>query len=554
MSNIQLDKQGLQALSLIEKGRNLFITGKAGTGKTTLLKEVVRQLKEKNRLVAVTAPTGVAAHNAEGVTLHSLLRLPLSPYLPGIRIPKLYSLKDEEIRVVCKLEVLIIDEVSMVRCDMMDAADDILRHYRKSDKPFGGVQIVMFGDLFQLMPVAVEEDEERLKAYYSSMYFFGSKVMEQLDYSMLELQTIYRQDKRSFVRLLNKIRWGKLDAVSQEKLDRLFHRNYKVNEDSHQIILTTHNRKSRRVNAQRLEAMNEDEWEYKAFIDGYFPTQEYPTNYNLKLKVGARVMFLRNSDSEFFNGMLGTVVGLFEDAIVVKADEDGRIIQVERMRWDFERYHLNKRTKELEIERVGSFVQYPLKLAWAITIHKSQGLTFDEVVIDAGKAFAAGQVYVALSRCRSLDKIVLMSRITPKVVMIDPTVRDYFRTVRRVEAANSVSEMLTTKTKSSKPKPYKPVGTVGRTYAALQRGLSSEEIAKRRGLTLSTIYLHLAELVKHGLVSVYDYVSKEDIALVEAVKKKLDTDRIALIKEQLSKDLSYDELKLIMAHLKFKSQ
>ena len=245
------DRYGDKAIELVMEGKSLFITGKAGTGKTQLLKEIVSRLEAKKRYVAVTAPTGIAAHNADGVTLHSFLHLPLSPYLPGVKIPRLYDLNEDEARVVRQLQVLIIDEVSMVRCDMMDAADDILRHYRNSKEPFGGVQVVMFGDLFQLMPVADEEEEEQLMEYYESLYFFGSKVMERLDYTMLELKKIYRQDKRSFVRLLNKIRWGRINAVTQEKLDRLFRRDYKVSEGSHQIILTTHNRKSKRINRQK---------------------------------------------------------------------------------------------------------------------------------------------------------------------------------------------------------------------------------------------------------------------------------------------------------------
>ena len=285
------DRYGDKAIELVMEGKSLFITGKAGTGKTQLLKEIVSRLEAKKRYVAVTAPTGIAAHNADGVTLHSFLHLPLSPYLPGVKIPRLYDLNEDEARVVRQLQVLIIDEVSMVRCDMMDAADDILRHYRNSKEPFGGVQVVMFGDLFQLMPVADEEEEEQLMEYYESLYFFGSKVMERLDYTMLELKKIYRQDKRSFVRLLNKIRWGRINAVTQEKLDRLFRRDYKVSEGSHQIILTTHNRKSKRINRQKLEAMEGQEWDYQAYTEGSFPSQEYPTNFHLNLKVGARVMF-----------------------------------------------------------------------------------------------------------------------------------------------------------------------------------------------------------------------------------------------------------------------
>lgn len=537
------DRYGDKAIELVMEGKSLFITGKAGTGKTQLLKEIVSRLEAKKRYVAVTAPTGIAAHNADGVTIHSFLHLPLSPYLPGVKIPRLYDLNEDEVRVVRQLQVLIIDEVSMVRCDMMDAADDILRHYRNSKEPFGGVQVVMFGDLFQLMPVADEEEEEQLMEYYESLYFFGSKVTEELDYAMLELKKIYRQDKRSFVRLLNKIRWGRINAVTQEKLDRLFHRDYKVSEGSHQIILTTHNRKSKRINRQKLEAMEGQEWDYQAYTEGSFPSQEYPTNFHLNLKVGARVMFLRNSD-EYFNGMLGTVVALDDESIEVKADENGRIIHVKRSTWDFNRYHLNTKTKELEVERVATFKQYPLKLAWAITIHKSQGLTFDEVVIDAGKAFAAGQVYVALSRCRRLDKIVLMSRITPKAVMMDQSVRGYLNTVKRVEVEDEEVPAPKEERKS-----IKLSGTVKKTLTAYQKGCSPEEIAKRRGVTLGTIYDHLCQLIAAGEVSVYDVVSKEDVALVASARKKADSDRLSLIKVYLPQEMTYETIKLAMAHI-----
>jgi len=542
MPDIKIDNIWKKAFELTKKGKNLFITGKAGTGKTTLLKEVVSCLKEENKVVAVTAPTGVAAHNAEGVTLHSLLRLPLNPYLPGIRIPKLYSLNGEERRIVRNLDVLIIDEVSMVRCDMMDAADDILRHYRNRKEPFGGVQIVMFGDLYQLMPVAVEEDEKELTKYYKSFYFFGSNVMKKLDYLMLELKTIYRQDDRSFVNLLNTIREGKLPLAEQKKLDQLYRSKYKEPKGSRQIIITTHNWKSRWLNQKKFDAMSKREREYKAYIDGYFPRPEYPTNYNLRLKVGARVMFLRNMDGIYYNGMLGTIVSLSDHDIVVKTDNDGREINVERDRWDFERYHLNKKTKELEIEKIGSFVQYPLKLAWAITIHKSQGLTFENVVIDAGKAFAAGQVYVALSRCRQFNKIVLMSKITPKAVKIDPTVAQYLKSVKR--------EKIIATPQKNVSKRIKIKDTIQKTLTALQDGLSPEEIAKARGLVPSTVYSHLTELVCLGRVNALDLVSEEDVVLVKSAWKKAESDKLSEIKMNLPPEVSYETIKVVMAHLK----
>ena len=289
--------------------------------------------------------------------------------------------------------------------------------------------------------------------------------------------------------------------------------------------------------------MEGQEWDYQAYTDGYFPSQEYPTNYHLNLKVGARVMFLRNSD-EYYNGMLATIVALDDEYIEVKADENGRIIHVRRSTWDYNRYHLNTKTKELEVERVGSFKQYPLKLAWAITIHKSQGLTFDEVVIDAGKAFVAGQVYVALSRCRNLDKIVLMSRITPKAVMMDQSVRGYLNTIKCVEVEDE--EVPEAKVK---PKHIKLSGTVKKTLTAYQKGRSPEEIAEKRALTIGTIYEHLAELIIAGEISAYDLISKEDVALVESARRKADSDRLSLIKVYLPPEMSYDVLKLAMAYI-----
>ncbi len=560
INNPSFDIYGQKALELVGQGENLFITGKAGTGKTTLLREIVARLKAKGKYVAVTAPTGVAAHHAEGVTLHSLLHIPLCTYLPGIKIPGLYSLRQEQAEVVRKLDVIIIDEVSMVRCDLMDAIDDILRHYRGNKKPFGGVQMIMIGDLYQLMPVVTDEDQEMLTRPYASFYFFNSKVLESFRYAVIELQKVYRRDQRTFIRLLNRIRRGKLTESGQEKLRRIYHPRYKIGRDDKEIVLTTHNRQAKRLNRQMLTALRGSEREYKAFANGWPRYIEYPAKWILTLKIGARVMLINNHPKGlFYNGMLGKVESLGLDCIEVRTDED-QLICVERMTWHYDCYYLNEKTKELEIRRLGSFSQFPLKLAWAITIHKSQGLTFDHVVIDASKAFAPGQVYVALSRCRTFDNIVLTSKITPDVIMIDPVVTDYLRRVKPIVINEPAAQMEErpvvrkaeakpgVKRKEEKKRRAKMPKTIKTTWELFEKGCTPEQIAAQRSLTVGTIMGHLSTLIASGKISIHDVMEPSKIRLIEKAITAAHSYQFSLIKGQCPDDISYEDIKMVVSY------
>ena len=551
------DTYGQKALELVNKGDNLFITGKAGTGKTTLLKEIMSQLKAKGKYVAVTAPTGVAAHNADGVTLHSLLHIPLCVYLPGIKIPGLYSLHQYDIEVVNKLDVLIIDEISMVRCDLMDAIDDILRHYRSSKRPFGGVQMIMIGDLYQLMPVVTDEDLELLQSYYKkSFYFFDSKVMGTFDYSVIELQKVYRQDQRSFIRMLNKIRRGIITERIQEKLNSIYRPRYKGYNKNH-IVITTHNWMAKSRNRKRLSRLKGNLYEFKASAYDWPKYIDYPATYNLKLKLGARVMFIQNKKGSYYNGMLGTIENIDDEMITVRADDGGELIDVFRYKWTYEKYHLNKKTKELEIIRAGKFLQFPLKLAWAITIHKSQGLTFDNVVIDAGKSFAPGQVYVALSRCRTFDNIKLISKITPDVVKIDPAIVDYLRRKKPIEVDMAIE--LKAEEKSGKPeiqektkkvsnnKKVRISNTISSTLKLFEKGCTPEQIAEKRKLTVGTIMGHIITLVSLSRINVNDILESRKIGEIENAIRISDSQRLTLIKKHCSENISFYDIQIVLA-------
>ncbi len=542
----KIDKYGKKALELAMEGESLFITGKAGTGKTTVLREITSQCKRKGKNVVVLAPTGVAAKNAGGVTIHSFLHLPLGPYIPGMKMHKLYTLKEEDIKVVSKVDLIIIDEVSMVRCDLLDEIDDVLRHYRKSTLPFGGIQIIMFGDLYQLMPVATEEDWEKLKEKYKSPYFFSSKILERMDYPMFELKIIHRQDERNFVTLLNNVRLGHVSFTELQELEGRYNKDFNPNDEEGYIRLTTHNWRSKKYNNSRLEELPGRIYEYKAYIDDFFPKEEWPTNYVLQLKRGARVMFIRNDNEyhQYVNGTLGTVVSLGERGIIVKTD-NGDEIGVERQTWDFYRYHINKRTKEIEAELCGSFKQYPLKLAWAVTIHKSQGLTFDKVIIDAGKAFTYGQVYVALSRCRRFHGIVLVSPITSKIIKTDPVVTQYMKTVKRIfiDGEEEIEE-----------EPIKHLSSVHgaqKTLWMLRDGLTLRQIAEQSGQRIEIIYGHLAQLIEDNEIGIDQYIS-DDLyeSISEAIRIVGIDSPLKEIKALCDKNTKYAEIRMVIADIK----
>lgn len=404
-------------------GVSVFLTGKAGTGKTTFLKYIVENTPKR---CIVLAPTGVAAINAGGVTIHSFFSLPLCPYLPDVKelvteyqMPEARrQLKKEKIGIIKTLDLLIIDEISMVRADILDAVDATMRRYRHNSLPFGGVQLLMIGDAHQLPPVVREEEEQYLKQVYSSPFFFNSKVMQRLNYITIELQTVYRQSDEQFLNILNSIRTGRMDndiyRSLNSRLDPRFDPDDRnVPSGQKWIRLTTHNRQADAVNEQKMRQLKSKAFTFRADVEGTFPENSYPAEDELTLKSGAQVMFLRNDSKEgrYFNGKIGTVTGIDNEYILV-TDENGDEINVSKEKWDNIQYEINPETKEIETKVAGTFTQYPLKTAWAVTIHKSQGLTFDHVIIDAASAFTFGQVYVALSRCRTLEGIVLSSPIS----------------------------------------------------------------------------------------------------------------------------------------------
>ncbi len=407
--------------------KNIFLTGKAGTGKTTFL----RQIKEESsKRMVITAPTGVAAINAGGMTLHSFFQLPLGLHLPGRsrEVNNQRRFSRDKIQLLRTLDLIVIDEISMVRADLLDAVDDVLRRYRDDPRAFGGVQLLMIGDLHQLPPVVKPEDWELLRPHYETPYFFGSLALQRTDMVVIELKHIFRQSDRCFIDLLDKVRNNQIDPAVLETLNSRYISGFQPAAEDAYITLTSHNASSYDLNAQRLESIRERSRTFKARIFGDFPETAYPTEDTLEFKRGAQVMFVRNDlspEKRYFNGKIGKITRLAGDEIFVRCKDEREDIAVTPVEWQNIKYSIDEETKEIKEDVLGTFTQYPLKLAWAITIHKSQGLTFDRVIIDARSAFAHGQVYVALSRCRSFEGIVLSSRINPSSVKTDWVVKAY---------------------------------------------------------------------------------------------------------------------------------
>jgi energy-coupling factor transporter ATP-binding protein EcfA2 len=410
-----------------QTSEHIFLTGKAGTGKTTFLKHI-RVATHKNTIVA--APTGVAAVNAEGVTLHSLFQLPFEPHIPGTPIAKehFFRFSKPKLELLKQLELLIIDEVSMLRADTLDAIDATLRTIRKNTKPFGGVQMLYIGDLFQLPPVAKDDEwNNLLKNYYSSTFFFSAHSIQQTHPVYLELKKVYRQGDPVFVDLLNRVRNNIVTEQDIQTLNGLHRPNFEPKEEENYIILTTHNYKADRINNDKLAALPGQVRSFAGEISGEFPENSLPTDLNLRLKIGAQVMFLKNDVEKhrYFNGKIGVISDIVADQIHVYLSDQNETVIVKKEIWENKKYELNKSTGEIVEEYLGDFKQYPLRLAWAITIHKSQGLTFEKAIIDIGASFAAGQAYVALSRCTSLDGIVLYSKIASNCIMTNPLAVDF---------------------------------------------------------------------------------------------------------------------------------
>jgi energy-coupling factor transporter ATP-binding protein EcfA2 len=442
LSNPQLDL----AFDFVQfTGQNLFLTGKAGTGKTTFLKNLKRLSPKR---MVVVAPTGVAAINAGGITIHSFFQLSFGPQIPqdpdrpqpfggnteGASAASIKRFSREKINIIRSLDLLVIDEISMVRADVLDAIDEVLRRFRTRYKPFGGVQLLMIGDLQQLAPIVKDDEWEILKSYYDTSFFFSSRALKRSRFTGIELKHIFRQSDQQFIDLLNKVRDNRLDEATLKELNQRYLPGFNPDEKEGYITLTTHNYQSQQINSSKLERLKTAVSRFTAEVRGEFPEYSYPTDPELELKVGAQVMFVKNDPSpgkRFFNGKIGKVTDMEEDQIEVRCPGDDSAIYVERLEWQNTKYALNEVTQEIEEEVIGTFSQFPLKLAWAITIHKSQGLTFEKAIIDARASFAHGQVYVALSRCKSFEGLVLSTPIAIHSVKSDSTVVQFSEEVEQ---------------------------------------------------------------------------------------------------------------------------
>jgi len=408
-------------------GTSIFLTGKAGTGKTTFL----RALKDKlPKRMVVVAPTGIAAINANGVTIHSFFQLPFAPYVPNstFKTEGIFRVSKEKQRILRTLDLLVIDEISMVRADLLDSVDMVLRRYRDRSKPCGGVQLLLIGDLQQLPPVVRDEEWTLLGKYYDSPYFFSSLALKQTGYITIELKHVYRQNDLEFLSLLNKIRDNKADQDTFNRLNNRYIPNFVPPSDTDYIRLVTHNYQAQSINEGKLAELPGVSRQYKASITGEFPEQSYPTEFVLELKENAQVMFVKNDSTgkgRYYNGMLGKVVSTTPRGVTVKGNETGELIDLLPEEWTNAKYVLNKDTHEIEEEVEGTFKQFPLRLAWAVTIHKSQGLTFEHAIIDAQHSFAHGQTYVALSRCKTLEGLVLSSPLSTNAIICDEKVHQF---------------------------------------------------------------------------------------------------------------------------------
>jgi hypothetical protein len=425
-------------LQLAEKyvnftGKNIFLTGKAGTGKTTFL----HRLKEiaKKRMIVV-APTGVAAINARGVTIHSFFQLPFGPLVGVERMEesqkKLFN--RNKINIIRSLDLLVIDEISMVRADVLDAIDYVLRRYRNRRKPFGGVQLLMIGDLQQLSPVVKNDENALLRQYYETPYFFSSKALKETSFVSIELREVFRQQDRHFLDILNKVRDNALDAATLAELNRRYLPDFEPGEEEGYIMLCTHNVSAQNINEKKLMKLPGKTFVFKAEIHGKFPEYSYPTEYELVLKENSQVMFIKNDPSplkQFYNGKIGRITRIENGGIFIQCPDDADEIFVEPLEWENLSYSLNRDTDEISEVVEGTFKQFPLKLAWAITIHKSQGLTFERAIIDAQHSFAHGQVYVALSRCKTLEGMTLKTPVNQYAIITDNTVKGFTDNIER---------------------------------------------------------------------------------------------------------------------------
>lgn len=538
--NFELDV----ARFIVEKtDMSLFLTGKAGTGKTTFLREVVRYTKKK---CIVLAPTGIAAVNAGAMTIHSFFQFGLGPFVQGVIEPKSdFRINKSKLELIRHLQLLIIDEVSMVRADLMDHIDVELRRIRRNSKPFGGVQLLMIGDLQQLPPIAHGGEDELLRQYYKTLYFFSSAALKSMKYSCIELKNVYRQTDRHFIDILNHARDCTLTSQDISDLNARYIPGFSPKPEDGYIRLMTHNRQVDYVNETEMEKLDSKPYTFVAAVTGTFPEESYPTADSLTLKKGAQVMFIKNDpERRFINGTLGEVKSIDKNSIAVRLAESGTIIDVEPVEWQNIRYQFDEESKEISSKQIGRFKQYPLKAAWAITVHKSQGLTFDKAIIDVHAAFSPGQAYVALSRCRTLDGLVLSSPVSASVFMRDNAVDaymnyisrpveelafsscyEYFEYEKKLEQ-EEVAPVKKVKVNKEKPKKEKKeelcddtgkkLSTFECSYKLYNQGDTVEQIAEKRKLNPVTIEGHLARYVASGDIDVHEFVDGDTLQKIEA--------------------------------------
>lgn len=564
---------------IVEKtDMSLFLTGKAGTGKTTFLREVVRYTKKK---CIVLAPTGIAAVNAGAMTIHSFFQFGLGPFVQGVIEPKSdFRINKSKLELIRHLQLLIIDEVSMVRADLMDHIDVELRRIRRNSKPFGGVQLLMIGDLQQLPPIAHGGEDELLRQYYKTLYFFSSAALKSMKYSCIELKNVYRQTDRHFIDILNHARDCTLTSQDISDLNARYVPGFSPKPEDGYIRLMTHNRQVDYVNETELEKLDNKPFTFVAAVTGTFPEESYPTADSLTLKKGAQVMFIKNDpDRRFINGTLGEVKSIDKNSIAVRLAESGTVIDVEPMEWQNIRYQFDEESKEISSKQIGRFKQYPLKAAWAITVHKSQGLTFDKAIIDVHAAFSPGQAYVALSRCRTLDGLVLSSPVSASVFMRDNAVDAYMNYISRPveELAFSscyeyfeyekkpepeeVAPVKKVKVNKEKPKKEKKeelrddtgkkLNTSEYSYWLYNQGNKVEQIAEKRGLNQSTIEGHLARYVASGDIDVHEFVDADTLEKVEAYCEKHPEEKaLKPIFEHFDAKIPYGVLRMAIAAIR----
>lgn len=573
--NFELDV----ARFIVEKtDMSLFLTGKAGTGKTTFLREVVRYTKKK---CIVLAPTGIAAVNAGAMTIHSFFQFGLGPFVQGVIEPKSdFRINKSKLELIRHLQLLIIDEVSMVRADLMDHIDVELRRIRRNSKPFGGVQLLMIGDLQQLPPIAHGGEDELLRQYYKTLYFFSSSALKSMKYSCIELKNVYRQTDRHFIDILNHARDCTLTSQDISDLNARYIPGFSPKLEDGYIRLMTHNRQVDYVNETEMEKLDSEPYTFVAAVTGTFPEESYPTANSLTLKKGAQVMFIKNDpERRFINGTLGEVKSIDKNSIAVRLTESGTVIDVEPMEWQNIRYQFDEESKEISSKQIGRFKQYPLKAAWAITVHKSQGLTFDKAIIDVHAAFSPGQAYVALSRCRTLDGLVLSSPVSASVFMRDNAVDAYMNYISRpVEelAFSSCYEYFEYEKKpeseevapekkvnvnQEKPKKVnkeeprddtgKKLNTSEYSYWLYNQGDTVEQIAEKRKLNPVTIEGHLARYVASGDIDVHEFVDGDTLQKVEAYCKEHPEEKaLKPIFEYFDAKIPYGVLRMAIAAIR----